>query len=247
MNNNTFRPAIIIPVFNHEQAIPHILAQVLTAGLPVLLVDDGSEAGCAAVLVALAEKHASVSLLRLAENGGKGAAVKAGLQWLLGQGYSHALQIDADGQHQSDDIGLFIAAAEKAPDKLITGCPDYDETVPKLRFYARYLTHIWIWINTLSMDIKDSMCGFRVYPLAGVVPLLAACGNRMDFDPEILVRWHWQGGQVINLPTKVHYPMDGVSHFLVWKDTGLITVMHTRLFLGMLIRLPKLLWRKCRG
>ena len=84
MNNNTFRPAIIIPVFNHEQAIPHILAQVLTAGLPVLLVDDGSEAGCAAVLVALAEKHANVSLLRLAENGGKGAAVKAGLQWLLG-------------------------------------------------------------------------------------------------------------------------------------------------------------------
>lgn len=244
----TFQPAIIIPVYNHEEAVPQMLQRVMSSGLPVLMVDDGSNERCQLVLQALAQQHSDrVFLHRLDINGGKGAAVKAGLRWLQAAGYSHGLQIDADGQHDSGDIDTFLAHAKASPESLVTGYPQYDKSVPRLRLYSRYLTHIWTWINSLSFTIKDAMCGFRVYPLAKTVPLLQDCGNRMDFDPEIIVRWVWRHRKVINLPTKVHYPLDGVSHFLLWKDNGLITLMHTRLFFGMLWRLPRLIWQKSHG
>lgn len=92
------------------------------------------------------------------------------------------------------------------------------------------------------------MCGFRVYPLSATVALIDATsiGRRMDFDVEILVRLHWRGIGIVNQPTRVSYPTDGVSHFRVWLDNVLISRMHAKLFLGMLLRLPALLWRKAR-
>lgn len=242
-----FRPAVVIPVYNHAGAIGITLETVLRYDCDVLLVDDGSEPACNDVLVELKNKHAErVTLLVLAENGGKGNAVKAGLRALLAGGYSHGIQIDADGQHDISDLPDFIETAKNNPESLVTGCPKFDETVPRLRYYSRYLTHIWVWINTLSFEIRDSMCGFRVYPLAAVVQLLEQekCGQRMDFDPEVIVRWSWRGGHVLNIPTQVYYPIDGVSHFDLLHDNVLITLMHTRLFFGMVRRLPKLLWRK---
>ena len=249
--NIEFNPAILIPVYNHEHAIGSTLKNVLSYGYPVLLVDDGSSAECHDVLKQLAKEHASqsVSLIRLPINQGKGGAVKAGIAELFHHGFSHALQVDADGQHNLSDIPDMIAEAKKQPKALIAGYPVYDESVPKHRFYARYLTHVWVWINTLSFTIKDSMCGFRVYPTAACRELTSrhSCGNRMEFDTEILVRWVWEGHTIVNRATKVHYPIDGVSHFNKLKDNVLISAMHTRLFFGMLKRLPMLLKGKCRG
>ena len=249
VSNDSFRLSVLIPVYDHEDAIGPTLVSVLEYGFPVLLVDDGSSEKCQQVLKKLANQYENVSLLRLDVNGGKGAAVKAGFRELLKQGYSHAIQIDADGQHDLEDFSSFVSIAKANPKTLVTGYPKYDETVPKLRFYSRYLTHIWVWINTLSFQIKDTMCGFRVYPLKAVVDVLDKndCGNRMDFDPEVIVRWFWQGGDVINIPTQVHYPLDGVSHFYLWKDNFLISAMHTRLFFGMLKRFPRLIWGKLNG
>lgn len=129
---------------------------------------------------------------------------------------------------------------------MICGYPVYDDSVPRARLYGRYATHIWVWINTLSFAIKDSMCGLRIYPLAATLRVVERqrIGRRMDFDTEIAVRLYWSGMGVVNLPTRVRYPEDGVSHFRVWRDNLLISAMHTRLFFGMLWRSPKLLWRK---
>ena len=69
-------------------------------------------------------------------------------------------------------------------------------------------------------------------------------GLRMDFDVEVLVRLFWRGIVVHNLPTRVTYPLDGVSHFDVWRDNVRISRMHARLFFGMLRRLPRLLVRR---
>jgi len=241
---------VLIPVYNHEHAIGATLDAVLAQDCAVLLVDDGSDEACARVLVELSERHSDqVKLLRLTQNGGKGAAVKAGLRALLAAGYSHGLQVDADGQHDIDDLPRLLAAARQHPHSLVSGYPEYDADVPRIRFYGRYLTHVWVWINTLSLDIRDTMCGFRVYPLAAVVEMLEQepCGDRMDFDPEVMVRWYWRGGRVIGLPTRISYPLDGVSHFDVFKDNLRITRMHTRLFFGMLLRLPAILGRRIRG
>lgn len=121
--------------------------------------------------------------------------------------------------------------------------------MPKGRLYARYLTHVWVWINSLSLQIPDSMCGFRVYPLPPVLALIDSVklGKRMDFDPEVLVRLAWRNQPMRWLPTKVHYPTDGLSHFRLLHDNALISSMHTRLFFGMLLRAPQILWRRWRA
>jgi glycosyltransferase involved in cell wall biosynthesis len=240
-----FRPVAVIPVYDHGEAVGGVAANVRLHGLHCILVDDGSSAGCAAVLDALAQAP-DVTLVRLARNQGKGGAMMAGLRAAAAAGHTHALQIDADGQHDARDIPAFLARAAAEPAAVICGVPVYDETVPMGRLVGRYATHIWVWINSLSLEIRDSMCGFRVYPLAPVVKLFdeARLGRRMDFDPEVLVRLHWRGLRIVSLPTRVTYPQDGLSHFRLGLDNWLITRMHARLAFGMLVRSPLLLWRK---
>jgi len=242
-----FKPCIVVPVYDHEHAIGTVVAGLLRHGAPCILVDDGSSAACAAVLDGLAQQYAGqLTLVRLAQNRGKGVAVLSVFRRAAELGYSHVLQIDADGQHETADVPKFLAQAAARPDAIIAGHPVYDESVPKVRLYGSYATHIWVWINTLSFDIKDSMCGFRVYPVAPVNALAARCpiGARMNFDTDILVRLFWDGLQVVNLPTRVCYPADGVSHFRMWSDNVRITWMHIKLFFGMLPRIPRLLARK---
>ncbi|MCS0597929.1 glycosyltransferase family 2 protein [Massilia agri] len=244
------KPCVVIPVYNHEHAIGKVVDQVLAHDLPCILVDDGSSPGCAAVLDALAVRYPGrVVLERHAVNQGKGGAVLTGFRRAEQDGYSHVLQVDADGQHSVADIPRFLDAARARPQAVVAGCPVYDESVPALRLYARYLTHVWVWINTLSLAIRDSMCGFRVYPVAPVLALASRrkLGLRMNFDIEILVRLYWDGVAVVNLPTKVGYPEDGVSHFKAWTDNVLITRLHVALFFGMLPRIPSLLVRTWRA
>lgn len=244
-----FVPCVVIPVYNHEHAIGKVVGQVLAHHLHCILVDDGSSPACAAVLDALAAANPGrVVLEHHAVNQGKGGAVLTGFRRAAQDGYSHVLQVDADGQHSVSDIPRFLTAARARPQALVAGCPVYDESVPKLRLYARYLTHVWVWINTLSLAIRDSMCGFRVYPVAPVLALSARrkLGLRMNFDIEILVRLYWDGVEVVNLPTRVGYPEDGVSHFKAWTDNVLITRLHVALFFGMLPRIPSLLVRTWR-
>lgn len=239
---------LIIPVYNHPETIGWLMEQLATYQLHCILVNDGSDPECSERLRHLANALPTVELIERDSNGGKGAAVKTGLRHAFESGYTHAIQIDADGQHNHGDIGKFIATANQHPDAVISGEPVF-ENIPRVRFYARYLTHVWIWINTWSLDIHDSMCGFRVYPVAETMQIINKyqVGNRMDFDPEILVRLHWSGIKVIQLKTAVSYPRDGISHFRGLLDNLLISRMHTVLFFGMLRRIPSLLARKHAG
>jgi glycosyltransferase involved in cell wall biosynthesis len=242
----TIRPCIVVPVYDHGAGAVALIGRLAPLRLPVLLVNDGSAPECGAELRALARRHDRVELLEHATNRGKGAAVLTGLRAAYGQGFSHVLQIDADGQHDSDDVPRFLALAARQPQALIIGRPVFDPSVPRGRLVARYLTHLWVWIETLSLAIPDSMCGFRVYPLHSVIPLAdrVSLGRRMDFDPEIAVRLYWDGVPVLSLPTRVTYPEGGQSHFRLWQDNWLISCMHTRLVFGMLWRAPRLLLRR---
>lgn len=241
-----FVPCAVIPVYNHEHAVGRVVEAVRAAGLPCVLVDDASSPECARELDRLAGLGPDVVLVRLPRNLGKGGAVSAGLRAARERGFTHALQIDADGQHALGDVGRFLAEAGAHPGQMVCGRPVFDEAMPKGRFYGRYLTHVFVWLNTLSLDIPDSMCGFRVYPLGPVLELLdrARLGSRMDFDVEVLVRLHWRGLRMRWLPTRVSYPLDGVSHFRMVWDNVLMVRLQLKLFLGMLARLPLLLWRK---
>ncbi|MCL2872546.1 MAG: glycosyltransferase family 2 protein [Betaproteobacteria bacterium] len=242
-------PVALVPVYNHGATVGAVVQTLHDLALPVILIDDGSNAECAAVLDALVaastEASEKTSLLRLPRNGGKGGAVIAGLREAHAQGYSHALQLDADGQHDAAALPAFLDAMREAPQAVIVGFPRYDASVPTGRLLGRYATHVWVWINTLSRRIRDSMCGLRIYPLDATLPVLDAMPrhSRMEFDTEILVRLDWAGVPIRNLPIAVRYPEDGVSHFRLWRDNARIGWMHARLFFGMLRRLPRLLGR----
>lgn len=232
--------ALVIPNYNHVHYIAATLTALKPLGLHCFLVDDGSDDSTRYLLNELAAEHADwVTLLTHPFNRGKGAAVVTGLRAAWQAGYSHALQVDADGQHDLNDITPMIAKAEQHPEALISGLPQYDESIPKARLYGRYITHFWVWVETLSLQIQDSMCGFRVYPLAACNALFSSgenIGERMDFDTEIMVRLFWRGTPTQHLPTKVIYPENGVSHFRGFADNWQISKMHTRLFFGMLRR-----------
>ncbi|GIX34857.1 MAG: glycosyl transferase [Lysobacteraceae bacterium] len=235
---------VVFPVYNHPTTIAEMVRGVLRHGVDCLLVDDGSDQPCAQVLDEIELAHPDrVRVLHLSRNQGKGAAVLAGAHWAHERGYSHMVQIDADGQHDPAQLPRFLELARKHMDAVICGVPAYDASVPRLRYYGRYLTHVWVWINTLSFDIRDAMCGYRVYPLVPLCQLSkqVRLGQRMDFDTDVLVRMHWQGIRIHNLDTPVTYPRDGISHFDLVRDNARISLMHARLFFGMLRRLPSLL------
>ncbi|EKZ5284273.1 glycosyltransferase family 2 protein [Klebsiella aerogenes] len=241
-----FSPCVLIPCYNHGAMMPRVLARLQPFGLPCIVVDDGSDSSTRQQLERLAAETANLTLIRLPQNAGKGAAVIRGLQAAAQAGFSHAVQVDADGQHAIEDIPQLLALAQAHPEALISGQPIYDDSIPRSRLYGRWITHVWVWIETLSLQLKDSMCGFRVYPVTPTLQLAqrVSLGQRMDFDTEVMVRLYWQGNTSYFVPTRVTYPPDGLSHFDAIKDNCRISLMHTRLFLGMLPRLPSLLFRR---
>jgi len=238
---------VVIPYYNHGGAIAQVVAGLRPLGLPCRIVDDGSDAQAQTALAQVVEAERSwVTMQRLASNQGKGAAVIAGCEAAQADGYTHVIQIDADGQHQASDVSRLLEVAYRQPEALVSGQAIYDTSVPRARLYGRYLTHVWVWINTLSFEIKDSMCGLRVYPLESTCAVWRRqrIGRRMDFDTEIMVRMSWMGVPIINIPTRVTYPVDGVSHFRMFRDNVFISCMHARLLFGMLWRMPLILGRR---
>lgn len=241
-----FLPCAVIPVYDHERTVGRVLEAVRAAGLPCHLVDDGSSPVCAHELERLAAATPGTRLIRLQRNSGKGRAVMAGFEAAAAQGFSHALQIDADGQHCLEDIPRLMAEARAHPGALVCGRPVFDASMPALRRYGRYLTHALVWLETLSLDIPDALCGFRVYPLAAVIALLRAehVGARMDFDVEIIVRLRWRGVPLRWVSTPIVYPRDGISHFRLLRDNARMVALQLRLLCGMIPRLPALLTRR---
>lgn len=245
-----FTPCIVVPYYNHGHAIGETVLALRESGLRTFIVDDGSARHAREALEHAAEGQGQwLTVLHLPENRGKGAAVMSGCEAAVAAGYTHALQVDADGQHDFNDIPGFLALSRESPGSVVTGIPVFDDSIPRSRLHGRYLTHVWVWVHTLSRDIRDSMCGYRVYPLRELLAVWreGGVGSRMDFDIEILVRLYWRGLEVRGLPTRVRYPESGISHFELWGDNLRITAMHTRLFFGMIARIPRLVARRLGG
>ena len=244
-----FNPCLLIPIYNHGLQLKDYLPQLLAHKLPIIMVNDGSNKETTDIISALEQSNDLITVLDLASNLGKGGAVAEGFVFAYSQGFTHALQIDADGQHDASDIPEFLRRAEERPEALIGGRPVYDESVPKARFYGRYITHVLVWIETLSFDIKDSMCGYRIYPLESTVNLVqkGRLGLRMDFDTSTIVRLYWRGVNVEFIETHVKYPNDGLSHFDLWRDNVNISKMHISLVIMMLLQLPKVFVNLLRG
>ncbi len=243
----SFRPCCVIPSRNHYRDVARVVASAREQGLEVFLIDDASDEHAQSVLAAQAA--VGVQVVRRPVRGGKGGAVSQGLVLAVAAGFSHAVQLDADAQHDLTALPALLALARANPDALVSGHAVYDGSVPKARRWGRLLTHFWVWVETLSLSISDSVCGFRCYPLAPTMAVLAPgrVGGFMEFDIEVMVRLHWHGVRVLMLPVRVFYPEGNTSNFEMLRDNWRITKLHTRLTLAMLPRAPGLLWRRFRG
>jgi len=229
---------IVIPNYNHNNIV-RLLHKLESYNLPCIIVDDGSNVVTKQELANAAKQFSWVTLLTLEHNQGKGMALLAGFEYAVQQNYTHAIQIDADGQHDVNDIPKFLAAIEQNPCALITGKPIYDNSIPTSRLYGRKITNFWVKLETFSTAIKDAMCGYRAYPLQPTLSIMRKhfISKRMGFDIEIIVKLQWSGCAIISIPTKVIYPEKGVSHFKFLRDNLSITMLHTCLFWEGLVRL----------
>jgi glycosyltransferase involved in cell wall biosynthesis len=225
-----FRPCILIPTYDNPATIAAVVERVRQHLPDVLVVDDGSGTPARERIDELA-RAGLCRVERRSMNGGKGAAVKSGLLAAQALGYSHALQVDADGQHDLDDIPRFLAAASEAPANLVLGQPLFDASIPAARRHGRRISVFWVAVETFGRKVGDPLCGYRVYPIAAALRANAR-GDRMDFDPEIAVRMVWQGVPVTHIATRVRYIAradGGVSHFQGVRDNLRISALHTRL------------------
>ena len=221
-----FRPCILVPTYDNPRTIRGVVERARRSVPDVLVVDDGSGPEARAEIEAL-EREGLARVRRRDANGGKGAAVKTGFLFARELGYTHALQVDADGQHDLEDAPRLLDQARERPEALVLGAPRFDASAPLGRRVARLITVFWTWVEA-GGAIGDPMCGFRVYPVEAAIAA-GAVGDRMDFDPEIAVRLVWAGVPVVHVPTAVRYLPGGVSHFGLFRDNWLISRMHTRL------------------
>ena len=240
---------VLIPSYNPGARALDTVKAARAHWDPVWVIVDGSTDGSAEALTALAQDDPGLRVLVRAHNGGKGAALLDGLLAAQRQGFTHALTLDADGQHPADRIAAFMQASAAAPQAMILGDPVFDASAPPIRLRGRKIANWWTHLVTLRAGIHDSLFGFRVYPIAPLVGVMRHTHwmRRFDFDPEAAVRLSWRGIPAINLPAPVRYfskADGGVSHFNYWRDNVLLTSMYTRLIGGFLLRLPLLIARR---
>jgi glycosyltransferase involved in cell wall biosynthesis len=235
------RACALIPIFDHGSTIEKVVAE-LPPELPCLIVDDGSAEPTRAALERIAAARSSAQVIRRDRNGGKGAALKSGYHAARSRGFTHVVQLDADGQHSASDVPRFIAAMRAHPDALVLGVPEFDASAPLARIYARQLSRGLVWLACLSRVVPDPLCGFRGVPLLPALAVLASVrtGDWMDFEPELAVRMVWHGTPIATLPTRVIYPPDGISHFSVARDYPRLASLYLRLLCGMALRAPEL-------
>ena len=243
---------VLIPSYNPGRKVYETVLSARAQWTPVWVVVDGSTDGSADALQAMAAQDDGLQVLVLQRNVGKGAAVLHGLEIAAAQGFTHVLTMDSDGQHPALLIGDFMAASAAQPDAMVLGVPVFAADAPRLRVNGRKVSNGWANLETLWAGIGDSLFGFRVYPIEPLRQVMAGQRwmRRFDFDPEAVVRMCWRGVKPVNLPATVRYfraDEGGVSHFNYLRDNLLLTWMHSRLFLGFLLRLPMLLSRRLLG
>ncbi|MBV9748523.1 MAG: glycosyltransferase family 2 protein [Acetobacteraceae bacterium] len=240
---------VVIPSYNSGPRLLETVAEARRVWTPVWVVMDGSTDGTGEKLGRTGAGDAGLRVLRLARNGGKGAAVLHALRRADREGFTHALVMDADGQHPAASIPCFMAASAASPGAMVLGVPRFGADAPALRVRGRRISNWWAGLETLWVGVEDSLFGFRVYPIRPLLRIMARTRwmRRYDFDAEAAVRLCWCGTGIVNLPAPVRYlraDEGGVSHFRYGRDNLLLTWMHVRLMLGFLARSPLLLARR---
>ncbi len=225
---------VLIPSYEPGARLAGTVADALCRWPHVWLVIDGGDDDSGV------ESQDGLRVIRRARNGGKGAAVLEGVRAAVLEGFTHALVMDADGQHPAAEIGRFIEISMRNPSSMILGVPIFDASAPRVRVLGRRISNVLARLEA-RRGIGDALFGFRVYPLRRLLMVMEASRHmrRYDFDTEAVVRLCWEGVPVVNVPAAVRYfsvAEGGVSHFRYGRDNLLLAAMHLRLICGALCR-----------
>lgn len=233
-------PCVLIPVYNNAETIADVVTRCIKImhAESVLVVSDGSTDGSDSRAEA-----AGAQVVRLTHNMGKGAAIRTGLSEAKHRGFSHAVVLDADGQHLPEQIPRLLAAAQTAPKAIWIGVRRMPaDKTPASSRRGRAISNFWTTLDGWQR-VRDAQCGFRVYPIRSTLRLGGRhCG--FPFEMEVLIRASWAGLQIGHVDVDVHYPVEGrVSHFDMRRDNWAFSLLSFRFFWMMLARLPLLVYR----
>lgn len=217
---------IVIPIYNHSGTIKEVVKKTLRYCKNIVVVDDGStDANIAELLI-----NSETTVITHSKNQGKGKALRTAAKYVVEKGGTYIITLDADGQHNSEDIKNFLPHISEDCSKIILGTRDFNsETIPERSKFGRKFSNFWIRLET-GCDVQDSQSGFRGYP-AHLLTDIKCVAEHYAFETEILVRGVWEGMEVVNVNISVYYPEQGkrITHFRPFLDNLRISLLHARL------------------
>ena len=236
----------VIPTYQNAKTLLKVVADVHRVVDTVLVVDDGSNDGTAALLDKATGNERPEKVLTHPKNCGKGAALKTGLTYARQQGFRYAMTVDADGQHRADDIPALLKAVEEEPDALAIGSRGLKhENMPAKSTFANRFSNFWFALQTLQR-LPDTQSGLRVYPLRRLHGL-RWMSTRYEAELTLLVFSAWAGVKLLPVPVSVYYPPrdQRVTHFRPGRDFTRISVLNTLLcFLMVVYGWPRIFCRQ---
>jgi len=239
------RLCVIIPTYNNVKTIQKVIEDVGRYVQPVIVVDDGSTDGTSDVLRKFADKIQTVSYQ---PNRGKGHALVAGFRRAMELGFTHAITIDADGQHFADDIPVFLKQLDTCEDTIVVGTRNLtEENMPRQNTFANRFSNFWFRLQT-GVNLPDTQSGYRLYTLASLKGLNMIT-SRYEAELELLVFAAWAGTTITSVPVKVYYPPaeERVSHFRPIYDFVRISILNTVLCVAALVYgYPRLIARRIK-
>ncbi len=230
----TLRPIVVIPVYNHGKTLRGIVEKALQIHDIVMVVDDGSTDGGFETVSDL-----DVYGVRHRNNIGKGAAILSAARKAGKLGMTHMVTLDADGQHDPNDIHRFFSAAERSPDAIIVGKRDFDTGyVPSGSRVGRRISNFWLRVQT-GRALGDTQSGYRCYPVA-LLNALKLRQRRYAFENEVLTKAAWAGIELLEVNIASFYPAknERISHFHLFKDNARLSLLNAQLTLRAMIPWP---------
>jgi len=233
---------VLIPTYNNEKTLKKVIEAVLAYTSDIIIINDGATDSTPEIL----KNFTQLIQIHFSSNKGKGMALRAGFKKAFSVGFDYVVTIDSDGQHYADDISVFVEEIENNGEALLIGSRNMEhESVPGGSSFGNKFSNFWFWAET-GVRLTDTQSGFRLYPLK-TMSKIKFHTSKFEFEIESIVKASWRGVTVKNVPIKVLYNDERVSHFRPFKDFTRISILNTWLILVALLYIkPRDVFRKIR-
>jgi glycosyltransferase involved in cell wall biosynthesis len=202
----------VIPAFNCAATVGEVVAGALRHVDAVVVVNDGSSDETSS-----RARHQGAEVEDLAENHGKGFALRRGIRLALDHEPQAVVLMDADGQHDPRDLPALIETWRSSRAAMVIGARLADvEVIPAARYWTNYIgSRVLSWMT--GLELEDSQSGFRLLDarLAEQLPLIS---NGYAIESEMLIKVARRGGRVAHARVRTIYNDQG-SHFRPVVDT----------------------------